>query len=120
MSGADSQWAEAIRIARGRGSAAVRSFSWVTQRSSSTSGGAPWLRNRAGMRLTGSSVEASTKQVDSTPHWLSRQLIRTYALLCVQVDHDQYCPLSADCDRVEPWAAFDRAGVILRTWVKFV
>ena len=43
-SGADSQCADTIRTALGRGSAPAQASSWTTHSGSSTSGGAPWPR----------------------------------------------------------------------------
>lgn len=42
-SGADSQWAETMRIARGFGKELDHAKSWRIHSTSSKSGGAPWL-----------------------------------------------------------------------------
>jgi hypothetical protein len=49
--GAFSQWAEMTRIDSGRGRALAQADSSPGQIGSSASGGAPWLRYTAGIRL---------------------------------------------------------------------
>ena len=51
VNGADSQCAETTRIDSGRGSPALQAASSPVHVSSSASGGAPWERYRAGIRV---------------------------------------------------------------------
>jgi hypothetical protein len=59
--GADSQWADTMRIDDGLSSEADQSASSRVHTGSSASGGAPWLRKIAGIRLSVSSSATVTR-----------------------------------------------------------